>query len=120
MTERLGIEPTKWQRRGEPIYRIGRPTNVAPINGWFLRSRGHFESKDSRRHVDWLLDHVTPKVEAIKSLQAEGCRMVISCYWVTQEGHGGPTVPPSQMGKLAELNIELWFDFYGPFEEAYA
>jgi hypothetical protein len=114
VTQRLGIEPTEWQRSGELWLRSGRPL----INGWFLRSRDHVESRDSRRHVDWLLDRVAPKAEAIKGLQETGCKMDISCYWLSRSGHGGPTVSPSQMARLAELNIGLWFDFYGPYEEA--
>src|SRR6187551_337836 len=37
--------------------------------------------------------------------------MDISCYWLSQSGHGGPTIPSTQMRRLVELNIELWFDF---------
>ncbi|WP_165230435.1 DUF4279 domain-containing protein [Aquisphaera insulae] len=117
ITDRLEIEPSSWQRRGELAQRAGRPPNVATINGWFLESQGQVESRDSRRHIDWLLDRLVPRAEAIRSLQEKGCRMDISCYWCSRSGHGGPTIPPSQMRRLAELNIELWFDFYGPYEE---
>lgn len=120
ITERLGIEPSRWQQRGEFMHRAGRPPKVAPINGWYLESEGHVESRDSRRHIVWLLDRLTPKAEVIRSLQDTGCRMDLSCYWLSRSGHGGPTVSPSQMKRLAELNIELWFDFYGPYEEAEA
>lgn len=118
VTERLGIEPTGWQRRGEATQEAGRRPRVAPINGWFLRSRGHVESRDSRRHVDWLLERLEPKADAIRSLQEAGCEMDLACYWVTRSGHGGPTIPPAQMRRLAQLNLMLWFDFYGPFDEA--
>jgi hypothetical protein len=119
ITERLGIEPSCWQRRGEVVQRRADwPPKVAPINGWFLESRGQVESRDSRRHIDWLLDRIAPKAEAVRCLQEMGCRLDISCFWSSQSGHGGPTVPPCQMKRLAEFNIELWFDFYGPHEEA--
>lgn len=42
--------------------------------------------------------------------------MDIACYWVSRSGHGGPTIPPPQMRRLADLNIELGFDFYSPYE----
>ncbi len=118
VTARLGIEPTRWQRRGEAGHRPGRPSWVAPLNGWFLESKAQVESKDSRRHVDWLLDRLAAKGDAIRSLQAEGCTLVMSCYWASQSGEGGPTIPPAQMRRLADLDIELWFDFYGPYDEA--
>lgn len=118
VTERLGIEPSRWQRRGETILLTGPPPTVAPLNGWFLSSQGQLESKDSRRHIDWILDRVAPKAEALRHLQEAGCRAVVSCCWCSQSGHGGPTLPPSQMKTLGELDIELWFDIYGPYEEA--
>ena len=118
VTARLGVEPTRWQRRGESGHRASRPAWVAPLNLWSLESKGNVESKDSRRHVDWLLDQLALREAAIRSLRAEDCKMAINCLWTTQSGHGGPMVPPEQMRKLADLDIELWFDFYGPYDEA--
>ncbi|QEH32954.1 hypothetical protein OJF2_14460 [Aquisphaera giovannonii] len=117
ITDRLGIEPSSWQRRDEAARRAGGPPRLATVNGWFLESRGRVDSRDSRRHIDWLLDQLAPRAEAIRSLQERGCRMDISCYWLSRSGHGGPIIPPTQMRRLAELNIELGFDFYGPYEE---
>ncbi|WP_159452347.1 DUF4279 domain-containing protein [Singulisphaera sp. GP187] len=117
VTERLGIEPSSWQRRGEVIPRTNRPPKVAELSGWFLTSKSQVESKDSRRHVAWLLDQIASKSAVIRSLQETGCTMAISCYWLSKDGHGGPTMPPSQMKTLGELNIELWFDIYGPYED---
>jgi Domain of unknown function (DUF4279) len=111
ITERLGIEPSSWQRRGE-IIKHGRRPKAAPSNGWFLKSEGEVESRDSARHIDWLLDKIAPHSEAIRTLQEMGCKMDISCYWRSAQGHGGPTILPSQMRRLSDLNIELWFDFY--------
>lgn len=117
VTERLALAPTRWQRRGEASSRDGYPPRVAPLNGWFLSSKGEVDSRDSRRHIDWLLDRIEPRAAAIHALQALGCRMDISCFWTSQSGHGGPTIPPDQMRRLADLNLMLWFDFYGPYDE---
>ena len=103
--------------RSEVAERAGRPPKVARINGWFLESQGQVNSRDSGRHIDWLLDRVAPRAEAVRSLQEMGCRMEISCYWLSRSGHGGPIIPPAQMSRLVELSIELSFDFYGPYEE---
>ena len=111
ITERLGIAPSHWQRRGE-IARDAPGKRVAPINGWFLESEGQVDSCDSARHIDWLLDRLMEKAEALRSLRQDGCRIDIACYWLSKEGHGGPTIPPAQMKRLAELGIELWFDLY--------
>jgi hypothetical protein len=38
--------------------------------------------------------------------------MVISCFWSSARGHGGPGLNPEQMKFLGELNLEIWYDFY--------
>jgi hypothetical protein len=43
--------------------------------------------------------------------------MAISCYWCSAAGHGGPTVTPAQMRIMADCEIDLWFDFYSPYDE---
>ncbi len=109
VTARLGIQPSDWQRRGESRRPGSRP---AKLSGWFLSSEGAVESRDVRRHLDWLLSHIAPRGDVIRALQSEGCRMDVSCFWVSASGHGGPSVRPAQMGELARLGLELWFDVY--------
>jgi hypothetical protein len=109
VTARLGIEPSDWQRRGEARKPGSRP---AKLHGWFLTSDGAVESRDVRRHLDWLLARISPKTDAILALQTGGCSMDVSCFWVSRSGHGGPSVRPAQMREFARLNLELWFDVY--------
>jgi len=111
VTERLAIEPSTWQRRGESQRIMGVP-KVATINGWFLSSEGRIVSRDSRRHLDWLLDQIAAKAPSLRSLRDEGSRIDICCKWLSASGHGGPTLSPTQMRRLAELDLELWFDIY--------
>jgi hypothetical protein len=113
ITERLGIIPSSWQRRGEPIASsLHQPPRIAEIDGWFLTTKGRLESRDSRRHIDWLLDQIEERATELRALQDEGCRICISCYWVAASCGGGPTISPEQMKRLGEQNIELWFDIY--------
>lgn len=114
VTARLGIEPTRCQRRGEPLKPGGRP---AKLHGWVLSSEGVVDSRDVRQHLDWLLSALVPRAEALLALQAEGCRMDVSCFWVSASGHGGPTVRPDQMGALARLKLQLGFDVHFGGEE---
>jgi hypothetical protein len=109
VTARLGIQPSDWQRRGEARKPGNRP---AKLHGWFLSSDGAVDSRDVRRHLDWLLALLEPKTDAVHALQADGCSMDVSCYWVSCSAGGGPSVRPEQMGKLARLRLELWFDVY--------
>jgi Domain of unknown function (DUF4279) len=113
ITERLGIEPSHWQRKGGPIAgSLRRPPRIAEIDLWSLSTEGHVESRDSRRHIDWLLDRIEGKAAELRSLQDEGGRICVSCFWLSLSGQGGPTISPGQMRRLGALNIELWFDVY--------
>ncbi|AMV38352.1 DUF4279 domain-containing protein [Planctomyces sp. SH-PL62] len=121
ITRRLGLDPSSWQRRGALSSRTdGGPPRLATIDGWFLATKDRVDSRDSRdsrRHRDWLLDHLEAKDDVARRLQELGCRMCVWCYWLSQEGQGGPILPAAQMRSLADLNLELRFDFYGPIED---
>ena len=92
---RLGIEPSTWQRKGGPI--AGRPpSRIAEIDLWCLSTKGQVESRDSRRHVNWLLDRIDGKAAVLRSLQDEGGRICVSCFWLSESGHGGPTISPGR------------------------
>ena len=112
VTDRLGISPSGSQRKGERNpSRPGRETRY-PISGWFLATEHEIDSLDSRRHIDWLLDHLEGKDVALRELRARGFRTDLSCCWVSKDGHGGPTLMPYQMERLARLGLEFWYDFY--------
>ncbi len=116
VTERLGVEPTQMNVAGSEVTNSLGRTRVIRINGWFLSSEGLVESLDTRRHIDWLLAKFEPKAAELQKLQAiSGVRMSVNCIWVSRSGHGGPTLWPEQMRRLAELNLECSFDvgFYG-------
>jgi hypothetical protein len=112
VTARLGIEPSSWQRRGEDQNPGSKRPLPARLSGWFLSSEGAIDSRDCRPHLDWLLAKIGTKAAVIQTLLADGCRMDVSCFWLSRSGHGGPTVTPLQMGELARLGLDLWFDVY--------
>ncbi len=108
----LGLEPTSLQRRGG----IRNPHDHRPVriklNGWFLCSQGEVASRDSRRHLDWILERIGPLQDALGHLRDDGSQLRVSCYWLSSSGHGGPVLSPEQMRKLADLGLECWFDVY--------
>ena len=113
VTRRLGVEPTKVNILGEEVVnKLGR-RRVTKNNGWFLSSEGQVTSLDLRRHIDWILHHVSPKATELAALQAiPGLKMSVDCVWHSRSGHGGPTLWPEQMRALADLNLECSFDIY--------
>ncbi len=114
VSERLGIAldapgveslPKKQLRKEGP-----------PLSRWFLSSKGLVTSKDSRRHIDWLLDQVLPRRQAIAALQSEGAEVCVSCFWASAQGHGGPILSKRQLARLAELGLDFDYDIYDESE----
>lgn len=86
---------------------------VARTSRWQLSSEGKVESRDIRRHLDWLMaqiQHAHAELLALQELQ--GVVMSVNCSWYSRSGSGGPTLWPEQMAKLAALNLECSFDIY--------
>ena len=108
VTRALALEPSDSQSEGE-ARTIG---SRAKPDGWFLSSKNSIESRDVRRHLDWLLDLLGPQATALRDLRQRGAVMDVSCFWLSASGHGGPTISPEQATKLAALDLDCWFDVY--------
>jgi len=111
VTEVLGITPTRFFRRGD-THGHGERATPYRINTWLLSSEGSVASHDSLRHIEWLLARIEPCRAVLHELRQQSHRMDISCYWLSESGHGGPTLTPDIMRRLAELELEVWFDVY--------
>jgi hypothetical protein len=113
ITEYLGITPTNIQIKGQlQEYKGNKLKKEYPLNGWFLSSKEIIDSKDARRHIDYILDKLIPSTDKIHNLTQIGARIELVCFWRTAQGHGGPIISPEQSSKLSKLFIPLWFDFY--------
>jgi hypothetical protein len=111
VTSLLGIQPSKSQIAGES--RVSRSSPIVyKLSGWFLSTDEHVNSKDSRDHIDWILNNLVGKDKAIAEIHQRGWDACLSFYWASLSGHGGPTLSPPQMRRLADLSLEIWFDCY--------
>jgi hypothetical protein len=113
VSDLLDIKPTSQVILGEsgPINSVGR-SRIGKINGWFLSSEGNVKSRDTRRHLDWLIAKLQQSSRALRKLQTNpGIRMCVNCIWWSRFGDGGPTLWPEQMRVLADLNLECSFAF---------
>jgi Domain of unknown function (DUF4279) len=86
VTARLDLQPTTSFTMGEPL---GKSQQLRKSNGWFFSTKGLVQSRDTRRHLDWILDAIEPRRSAIDALIELGCRIDICGYWLSA-GHGGP------------------------------
>jgi len=116
ITSLLSIQPTSIVELGVPqVRRGGKHGPIGKINLWMLDSEGAIQSKDLRRHLDWILDILAPVSAQILSLRQSGICMDLNCVWWSQSGEGGPALWPDQMRRIAALDLELsiGFSYYG-------
>lgn len=102
--------PTNTQKKGEVVPEAEHKTFKK--TGWWLSSKGMIASKDSRDHIDFILARLEGADDGMKSLHSRGFLVDLCVRWDSKSGHGGPTLSPVQMFRLAELEIEVWFDIY--------
>jgi hypothetical protein len=122
LTKRLGIEPSAAQRKGQVFTNSPGLSRTAKVGAWFLSSEGKVESRDLRRHLDWLIAQIRGVSSELRALQDEpAVWMNIGCVWWSKHRDGGPVIGPEHMRTLADLNLECGFEisFYGernPFD----
>ena len=108
LTQKLGVQPSKIRVKGE--FYNGKIRNWP--TAWFLESAEKLESKDVRRHIDWVLEQVEHKPEVFTQLQGDGAEIHLSCFWGAATGQGGPMLDPQILKRMALLNIGIAFDIY--------
>lgn len=108
LSDFLKLTPSRTQVKGEELSKRSRYTS----NGWFLSSAEAVDSRDARRHIDYLLDQILPVKDKIEEIQKGSAQVDITCFWVSKTCNGGPTLSKQQLRKLADLGVDFWFDFY--------
>lgn len=111
ITELLGISPTSSGTMGDRRNTARGAESQTRRTHWIFSTEANVSSRDLRAHLDWLLDLIEDKSPVISQLSREmGTKMDINCIWWSASGHGGPTLWPEQMGRIAVLGLELGFD----------
>jgi hypothetical protein len=111
ITKIIGLEPTTSFQKGE--IRTTSPKAKNPFfrtNGWLFCTRSACVSRDSRRHLNYLLDYPLRDRQVTSVLQERRCWFDISVFYAYIGG--GPTISPDQMRGLAEAGIDVWWDLY--------
>ncbi len=114
ITHQLHLQPSWAWQKGEPRERKGRPARTGL---WVLSSETAVHSRDVRRHIDWLIAHVQGRETVLQDLKNAGYQVSSFCHWVQLGGTGGPTLSPRNMRGLADLGLELGFEFWSEDED---
>lgn len=105
-------EPRRVDRRSSNTSDVVDAVTAAKPSCWVLSSDGVIESRDVRRHLDWLLSLAGTRGDALRQLRAVGWRASVTVFWVSATGHGGPVLEPYELAALGELGLPIWFDIY--------
>lgn len=108
----LEIEPSLSHRKGdENISAKGKRIGVH-LNGiWLLETTRTF-AKNADEHIDFLYQKLKGKRKEIKTLIASGYCAEIICGWFASGENTAPCLNVQSIKKLAELEVEFWFDVY--------
>lgn len=108
VSQQLTVAPTRiWHRESDETV-VARNRN-----GWFLTSRGAVESRDTRRHIDWLLQVLAGHSDYLRGIREAGGDTNIICFWhAAGLSEGGPSLTPTQMALLAELGVAVSWNIY--------
>ena len=114
ITAALKLAPSRAWRKGDPAEWKGRPARTGM---WMLDSEGMVVSRDLRRHLDWLILQLRGKHDQLREFRDAGYHIDVFCHWVQLGGTGGPTLSPANMRGLAELDLELGFEFWSETDD---
>ena len=89
------------------------------LGGWFLSSKDKVPSTDVRVHLEWLLAQFAGKRDALVWAREQGWDTVVSCYWGSAFGHGGPELSTRLTHQLVALDLDIWFDVYFIGDDVY-
>jgi hypothetical protein len=110
VTDLVKAAATRTQKKGD----LQSETNQwnCKKTGWWISSLGVVPSKDSRDHLEFILSKLDGADDGFRVLHSHEFLIDLCIRWDSLSGHGGPTLSPVQMARLAELEIEVWFDIY--------
>jgi hypothetical protein len=91
-----------------------RPTKTGI---WGISSEGHIQSREVRRHIDWIIDRIQSKTSIIHDLQEQRYTIDVFCFWSMSGTMAGLELSPHNCRALAELNIPIGFDIYASAED---
>lgn len=116
VTLALRLPPDQTHRDGEPrLHRVksGRIEEHSPYRGgmWSMSSEKWVQSPRLAIHLDWLLNQLEPKADAVHTLLAEGVQADFFCF-SSGSTAAPPSLPRTIRNRAAALGIKIDIDHY--------
>ena len=122
VTRALELPPDHVHRKGD--LRIGRTKTgtvqvYAPYTAgmWSMSSEPWVTSPRLQAHIQWVLDQMEPKADALALILATGVSADVFCYSLGRSV-SPPSVPRSSRALLRELGLSLEIDHYELSEDS--
>ena len=111
ITSEMGLRPDRSHKKGDVQ---GARTPVVRKHGyWSITSSKHMAaSVDTNEHIEWLVALVAPKLNQLSGYKRRGWTVDVWIGLHTSVGHGGPTLHPNVLARLAGLGLDVNLDLY--------
>jgi hypothetical protein len=86
-----------------------------PRYGWFLTSKDALDSLEVADHIRWICQKLEKPGMIAEIRNKYEVRLL--CFWSSDGGGGGPSIPKDVMEALVRLGLDLEFDLYLGSEE---
>jgi hypothetical protein len=113
VTWRLGLEPTHARLKGE----VRPPSAPRETSTWAIDSEKWIAADTIEPHLEWLLDLLEPRADALAAIVANGAFAYADCFWASPGRSGGPWIEAKSMRRLAALDLPLIISFYATDED---
>lgn len=113
VTAAVGMAPDVGHKRGEVRVAVRGREYKFPRGIWYITTED-WPSRNLEAHVVRLLDRVEGVRERLASYSRANpdVRFEIMCHWVSASGHGGPSLSPETLARIAAMGATLDFDIY--------
>ena len=104
--------------KGEPRGARRKDGSINPSIVW-KDSAWHLTSPLGRdrnwaEHIQWLLDAIEPRIEAIDALRDDCSLIRLFCGFASHNGQGGFTLDTGTLSRMSKLGLNLNLDLYPP------
>lgn len=99
---RLGLEPTRIRRRGEPVEGT---SERSPVDSWEMAAPVA-RDRPLPDHLAWLAARLLPRGSVLRDLKA-ALTVDLLCEYRSNHSEGGFGLPPEALAWLVELGIGL-------------
>lgn len=111
ITRRLGLQPTRVHDRGDLISPRNPNSSLRQHTTWALTSALP-DTEELIDHLSWLLDHVEPRLPAVRDLCQAGCAVRWVCFVTAKPTGNAVWLETETLSRIVAIGGALVLDLY--------